>query len=201
MPKKISIEFCIFVLSILSATPLGKKSIGTATPSMSLFGKRNFIIIYAIKLKTLSRRVASGRIFGHTLTMLCKATCVFDDHSSYPVDPLPNTTPVFLDDLTKTFAFILSKVGIHVQCVQSRSFLLMAESFFQLFSNWRISNRSQNHSISDYLYTWHIKTRTPMKRIGNIVILTREQVQAYNRCLESYVHFRDYQHFQNPLSN
>lgn len=77
------------------------------------------------------------------------ATCVFDDHTSYPVDPLQHQ--FFLDNFTKTFAFIFSKVGIHVQCDQSRSLLLMAGSIFHLFSNWRISNRSQNHLISDYL--------------------------------------------------
>lgn len=43
MEKKIYIEFCNFDFSTLSATPLGKISIGTATPSLI---KNIFVQIY-----------------------------------------------------------------------------------------------------------------------------------------------------------
>ena len=105
---------------------------------------------------------------------------------------------VFLNDLTYTFAYILSKVGIHVPCNQSRSFLEMTAKTFQLFSKWRNCNRSIGYLISDYLNTWHIQYRTPARRIGNIVLMTQEQDQTLQTKLDSYNDVRDFWSFANP---
>ena len=105
---------------------------------------------------------------------------------------------VFLYDLTYAFAYILSKVGIHVPCNQSRSFLEMTAKSFRLFSKWRNCNRSIGYLISDYLNTWHVQSRTPARRIVNIVLMTQEQDQKLQTKLDSYSDVRDFWSFANP---
>lgn len=107
--------------------------------------------------------------------------CVFHHSSSYSVNPVINTTPVFLDDLIKTFAFILSNVGIDVQCAQSRSFLYWRQNLFSNFSalveyptDFRLSthmahqNQNPNEAHRKHCYTYQ-RTGANLQQVAGVL--------------------------------